>query len=112
MRYSSSSASRSPCCPRATRSRRCSADSSTVRSGEALIPLSYPASGAGLTRLRSTGGKTYVPGAHDPLVIGDLRDDDVEWAVLRLEDDDRGATATTAERGLERVGGARVDEGG
>src|SRR6478609_2735170 len=51
-------------------------------------------------------------GAHDPLVIGDVRDNDVKWAVLRLESDDGGAAATAAQRRLEGVGGPGLDEGG
>src|SRR5436190_1921244 len=112
MRYSSSSASRSPCCPRATRSRMCSDESSTGRSVDALIPVSYPATPVGLTRLRSARRKTDTSGAHDSLVIGDLRDDDVQRTVLRFEDDDRRAAGSAAQRSLQCIGGLGLDEGG
>ena len=58
--------------------------------------------------IRHLRGKADAAGPHDPLVVGDLRENDMKRAVLRLEDHD-GRPATGYRR-LEGVGGLGLDE--
>src|SRR5437588_7688631 len=81
MRYSSSSASRSPCWARSTSRRTFSFESAAAR----LIRLCFPTRGSGLTRLG--GGEAHATGATEPAEVRDLGHDHVVRALFRVEDD-------------------------
>src|SRR5581483_152954 len=101
MRYSSSSAARSPCCARSTSRRTFSVDS---RAGLRSVASE-------LTRTLSSrlaGGEPDAARPAEAAEVGDIRHHHVEAAVLGLEDDH--ARPVLVERALERVGRRRVDE--
>src|SRR3954467_11154952 len=102
MRYSSSSAARSPACARSTSFRTCSVDSrafGVVPVSELLTLGTFP---------RSPGAEPDAGGAVVAAEIRDARDDDVVAPVLEVEDDD--ARPVGVERLLELVGAGGLDE--
>src|SRR3954454_6267046 len=102
MRYSSSSAARSPACARSTSFRTCSVDSrafGVVPVSELLTLGTFP---------RSPGAEPDAGGAVVAAEIRDTRDDDVVAPVLEVEDDD--ARPIGVERLLELVGAGGLDE--
>src|SRR4051812_9779837 len=100
IRYSSSSAARSPCCARSTSLRTCSVDS---RAGFSVAPELT------VSRLpRLPGGEPDAARPAETPEIRHARDDDVVRPVLGLEEDDAGAVLV--QRALQLVGGTGVDE--
>src|SRR4051794_19854851 len=115
-RYSSSSASRSPCWPRSTSRRTCSfeplAGFAAARVASSAITLEMPPAARRLTRSRRPEADPALPGealhVHDPL------EGDRVAAVLRIESEGRLARAGTevgrAQRLLQRVCTGRRDQ--
>src|SRR3954464_12095654 len=99
MRYSSSSAARSPCGARSTRRRTFSVDSRAAFFSVASTPFAFP----GLA-----GSEPNAAGAAEPAEIRHPGNDHVVGAVLGLEDDD--PRPVLVERPLQLVGGGGVDE--
>src|SRR5215212_3018199 len=116
-RYSSSSASRSPCCPRSTRRRTCSFDAlaavAAARVASSAITPGMPLPARRLTRGRSPEADPAF--AREPLDVHDPLERDGVAAVLGLERQRGLACARTnlgrAERLLERVRARGGDEG-
>src|SRR5213083_31014 len=106
-RYSSSSASRSPSCARAT-----SARMSAVDSVEAVINLKVPRVARALTRDRGAEADAAFP--REPLDVDDALEGDGVAPVLGVEGEGRlarpGTDVCRAQSLLERVGARRRHE--
>src|SRR5437763_734468 len=104
MRYSSSSASRSPCWARSTRRRTFSFDSRDDLSAAAgLIRMCFPRPGTGLTRAAASGRReAHAARPVEAAEVRHLRDDNVIRALLGVEDDH--PRPVLVQRPLELVG--------